>query len=217
MKIPIVCFHHLCVDLHYTEYSIEKFRLLISRLSTKYNFTNTAEISRKNISNPIILTFDDCYKDIFETLIWATNEYNIKPILYPVSGYIGERSLWNSKANYFSQHLTIRELAFLVKCGCEIGCHTHTHQNLTKFKSEDDLDREVKYSKTFLEDTFSQKILSLSLPFGTHNEFVRKYSNKFFSHVFSTERKSSETDFFSSKAIRRIVVSKNCSVESVYR
>ena len=55
----------------------------------------------------------------------------------------------------------------------EIGCHTHTHQNL-KLLDDNELKYEINSSKNILEQMLRKKINHFSIPFGTKDSFTEK-------------------------------------------
>ncbi len=58
----------------------------------------------------------------------------------------------------------------------EIGCHTHTHQNL-KLLEDHELNDEINTSKLILEKILKKKINHFSIPFGTKKSFSKKTIN----------------------------------------
>jgi peptidoglycan/xylan/chitin deacetylase (PgdA/CDA1 family) len=73
----------------------------------------------------------------------------------------------------------------------EIGCHTHSHQNL-QILNEDELNEEIRISKIFLEKTLDQEINHFSIPYGTKKNFSKKtletLSNFNFKTIVTTEQ-----------------------------
>lgn len=59
----------------------------------------------------------------------------------------------------------------------EIGCHTMTHQRLTKIR-EDQAYREILDSKLFLERIINKDIKSFSYPYGDYNNKIRNLVKK---------------------------------------
>jgi peptidoglycan/xylan/chitin deacetylase (PgdA/CDA1 family) len=59
----------------------------------------------------------------------------------------------------------------------EIGCHTMTHQRLTKIR-EDQAYREILDSKLFLEKIINKDIKSFSYPYGDYNNKIRNLVKK---------------------------------------
>ena len=67
----------------------------------------------------------------------------------------------------------------------EIGCHTHTHQNL-RLLDESELNYEINESKLALEKILKKKIKHFSIPFGTKKSFSKKTINLLKKYDFKT-------------------------------
>ena len=60
-----------------------------------------------------------------------------------------------------------KDIQFLINTGHTIGCHSATHQILSKIISEKELRKELLNSKNNLEKIFDIKIKHFAFPFGT--------------------------------------------------
>jgi peptidoglycan/xylan/chitin deacetylase (PgdA/CDA1 family) len=63
------------------------------------------------------------------------------------------------------------DLLDLSKSGFTIGCHTHTHPDLTDL-SVAEIEREVKGSKQILEDLLGQGVSAFCYPYGACNSLA---------------------------------------------
>ena len=59
------------------------------------------------------------------------------------------------------------DIKFLISSGHQIGCHTQSHQMLSKISSFNELNEELVFSKKKLEKDFDIKIKHFAFPFGT--------------------------------------------------
>lgn len=92
-----------------------------------------ADPERKMISKiifekkkPIVLTFDDGYKDAFTDALPVLKKYEFTGTFFIIKNYIG-------KDNY----MTADDIAKMKKEGMEIGSHSLTHPDLAKMDSAD--------------------------------------------------------------------------------
>ncbi len=106
-------------------------------------------------SKPVILTFDDGYRDFYTDVFPILKKYNVKAISYVVPGFL-------DKPN----NLTHKQLKEIKDNGLvEIGAHTvfHTYlrglnQKRAKF--------EIEQSKAMLENELGIKVVSFAYPYG---------------------------------------------------
>jgi len=108
-----------------------------------------------------LLTFDGCYDDQIENAVPVLQSFRFPATFFPVScelcDDIGEESVLRRHA--------LRDVA---KLGYTIGCHSHSHPDLTSL-SEAELHREVHGSKRILEDILGQPVNAFCYPYGTCN------------------------------------------------
>lgn len=79
-----------------------------------------------------------------------------------------------------------KEIGELLKHGMGIGCHSHTHFNLTKIENAED---EVRLSKDCLESFCQKKIRTFAYPFGdpeSFNDTLNKKLGNFFEGICTT-------------------------------
>lgn len=104
---------------------------------------------------PIVLTFDDGYRDLYTDVLPILKKQNVKAVAYIVPGFY-------DKPNYLYRW-QIYELA---NSGLvEIGAHTVHHVYLKGFPITA-AKYEIEQSKTMLEDTLHIPIVSFAYPYG---------------------------------------------------
>jgi len=136
------------------------------------DFKNDAAfISRLPLSQRPVISFDDGYRDTYETAYPILSEHGLTAKLFVITDMLGKTNSWD--ANFFGsfQHITIDEVKALSGAGWEIGSHTKSHRALTTLPPKL-LFEEVQSSKHFLEDHLGKAIESISFPFGKFNERV---------------------------------------------
>lgn len=111
----------------------------------------------KNIlpENPVILTFDDGYRDFYTDVFPILKKYKVKAIAYIVPNFL-------DKPNNMDTWM----LKELVKSGLvEIGAHSMNHSYLTELPQKS-VEYEVVESKKYLEKILGIPIVSFAYPYG---------------------------------------------------
>lgn len=106
---------------------------------------------------PIILTFDDGYKDFFETAYPELKKRNMKAVSFIITNDIGK-----------DQYMNESEIKEISKNGIEIGSHTLSHPDLSKL-ANDKANKEISDSKKTLEDLTGGKVISFCYPSGKYS------------------------------------------------
>jgi peptidoglycan/xylan/chitin deacetylase (PgdA/CDA1 family) len=111
-------------------------------------------------SRPVVLTFDDGYRDMYTTAFPILLAHHFKAVAYIVSGFVGS-----------SRNVTAEQIAEMDVNGIQIGAHTVSHADLTKI-SQADLSREVAESKASLEALTGHSVVDFCYPAGRYNDAV---------------------------------------------
>jgi len=124
------------------------------------------EKGRLKIEKPVILSFDDGYRDFYTDVFPILKKYNIKAVAYVNPGLL-------DKLNYMYWD-EVKEIA---KSGyVEIGAHSMSHRSLSSI-DEKSAEWEVRESKAMLEKQLNIPVTSFAYPFGHFNnqtiEFVK--------------------------------------------
>ncbi len=77
---------------------------------------------------PVILTFDDGYRDFADFALPLLQKYDFPATLYVVSGLVGATSRWLPGEDSRLPLLDWTDLARLPALGIEIGSHSMTHR-----------------------------------------------------------------------------------------
>ncbi len=113
---------------------------------------------------PVILTFDDGWKNQYEYAFPLLEKHNMKAVFF-----IFTNPLDHNKSKWMSWE-DVRELD---KAGMEIGGHTRTHPILTKISHDNKkLDDEILEPKHIIERELGHSIVSFAYPFGAKDEAV---------------------------------------------
>lgn len=168
-KIPILLYHYV----EYVKDRGDKIRISLNiepfifdqQIKTLkdagYTFITPREIPKyfsglKKIPvKPVILSFDDGYKDFYTDVFPVLKKYNVRAVAYIVPGFL-------DKPN----NLATWQLKEIAKSGLvEIGAHTMYHSFL-KGMDEKEAKLTIEQSKTYLEKNLGIKIVSFAYPYG---------------------------------------------------
>jgi len=126
-----------------------------------YTFITPAQLAdgfddkRRLPKKPLILSFDDGYRDFYTDAFPILKKYKIKSVVYLVPAFL-------DKPN----NMTTPQVEEIIKSGLvEIGAHTINHAHL-KGLDEKRAKEEIKKGKTMLEEAFNIKIVSFAYPYG---------------------------------------------------
>ncbi|HKF78783.1 MAG TPA: polysaccharide deacetylase family protein [Candidatus Dormibacteraeota bacterium] len=111
-------------------------------------------------AKPVILTFDDGYRDMFTTALPILHAHGFKAVSYVVSGFLNS-----------PRYLTNEMVLEMEAEGIEIGAHTVSHADLTRI-SAPNLQHEVFDSKSELEALVGHPVLDFCYPSGKFNDAV---------------------------------------------
>lgn len=114
-------------------------------------------------AKPILLTFDDGYKDNYTIAYPILRKYKFKATIFVISNYVGD-------ANHLSQN----QIKEMMKSGLiDIGAHTKSHPDLTTVPSEK-MYREIFGSKQSLTKYTGKPAIAFAYPIGRYNYEVVK-------------------------------------------
>lgn len=176
-KVPGLLFHSILpgsLQPNLSCISIDKFTKIIHQLKSigYHSITiSNASLTDDNFAEckKIIITFDDGFQSVYNHAIPILESVNFKVTIFCVTGFIGKSSTWDIYGN--SRHLDSKSIYNISQLGHEIGSHTCTHANLP-YLSDKNLMKELKDSKSRLEDITGKDVISISFPHGSWNQRV---------------------------------------------
>jgi peptidoglycan/xylan/chitin deacetylase (PgdA/CDA1 family) len=122
---------------------------------------------------PIILTFDDGYRDFLTAAMPVLRYYGFSATVFLVAERIGGVANWDSAYGEAAPLLSWQEVHALQDAGIELGCHSAMHWPMTGM-SFAELTEDTARSRAILEEGLGVTINSLAYPYGAENEFVRR-------------------------------------------
>ena len=126
---------------------------------------------------PIVITFDDGYKDNYTTAFPILKKYNFTATVFVITSNVGH-----------SNNLSWSQLKDLINNGWLVESHTVSHYDLTKLDSTK-LAQELNDSKTDLEKQLGTKVDYFAYPSGRFNKNVEMaVKNAGYLMAFTTQR-----------------------------
>lgn len=120
-----------------------------------YNFiVNGSELPEK----PVLITFDDGYKDNYTNAYPIMKKYGFKGTIFVVTGFLG----------VYDNYLTWEQAGELAENGFSIESHTHNHKSMTE-ASDDDISKELAKSRDTLKEKLGVEADFIAYPTGTYN------------------------------------------------
>lgn len=127
---------------------------------------------------PVILTFDDGYKDNYHNLLPLMNRYGYKGVIFLLGDTTIRYNYWDAdKGDHRDELMTPEQRAAFIKAGWEIGAHTMTHRDLTRL-DEQEAWREIVESKKALEAESGMPVQVFAYPFGFYNQRIKELTQK---------------------------------------
>ena len=167
-RVPILMYHSVA-EKPFTSNSILFVRPSELEAQLKYLSENNFQtITFEDLDNigaftkPILLTFDDGYKDSYTVLFPLLKKYDMKATVFIITDAV-----------YSAEFLSHEEIVEMSDSGLvSIQSHTVSHPYLTNIGNEKLL-RELSESKVFLEELTGKPVIALCYPTGKQNATVR--------------------------------------------
>lgn len=170
LHVPILMFHYveyvqdkgdtIRQSLDTTPYTLEQE--IITLKDSGYTFLTNHELSeildgtKPMPAKPVLLTFDDGYRDFYTSAYPILKKYNVKATEYLIAGFTG-----------YPNNMTEDQIKEIAKDGLvEIGVHTVHHLALKGLQLKT-LAYEVFESKKMIEDMIGEPTYSFAYPYGS--------------------------------------------------
>jgi peptidoglycan/xylan/chitin deacetylase (PgdA/CDA1 family) len=122
---------------------------------------------------PIILTFDDGYRDNYVNLLPMMKEFGFKGVLYLLGDASADYNFWDAdRGDHYDKLMSLEEKMAFVEAGWEIGAHSMTHPDLTSM-DYGQAKWEIEESKRRLEHDLHTEVLSFAYPGGNVDDRVK--------------------------------------------
>jgi peptidoglycan/xylan/chitin deacetylase (PgdA/CDA1 family) len=126
---------------------------------------------------PVLLTFDDGYKDNLKNAVPLLKKYGMTAQIFLLGKKV-DHNWWDEKDGPTFGIMNAEERKTLAQSGVfEIGSHGNDHLKLTEL-TDDKVFQEMLISKSTLEQEFQTKITSVAYPFGLSSPSVHASAKK---------------------------------------
>lgn len=123
---------------------------------------------------PVIITFDDAYKDFYELGYPLLKEFGMRAVIFALGDRSIKENSWDDPGKIpLAPLMNDEELQYLHNEGFEIGAHSCTHPKLTEIPIEE-AEREIVESKVALEKLLNTRVHSFCYPYGLENEKIHE-------------------------------------------
>ena len=173
VRVPILIYHYIeyiqdkndktRMALNTTPYTLEEEVKTLANAG--YTFMTNNELvavlrgKAKLPKKPILLTFDDSYRDFYIDAYPILKKYHAKATQFVISGFLG-----------YKNHLDINQLQEIARDGLvEIGDHTVHHVGLKGMPLQKVTD-EILESKVAIEQIIHKPVVSFAYPFGAFDQ-----------------------------------------------
>ncbi len=204
-KPPILMYHVIDMPQEpfpYLYVSPEHFEEQIKTLYHEgYSFLFPEELSLADqVSNPIVITFDDGYEQTYTKAFPILKKYNAKATLYIFSDAIGTEG-----------YCTPQQLYEMSDSGVfRIYSHTKTHSDLSEMTKEQ-IEQEFAESNDQICNITKREVTSVSYPYGFFNETVLEQARRYYRNGFSVNQPGEKTVY----EITRMTVEDTMSSEQL--
>lgn len=139
-------------------------------LNAGYTPITFEDLPRANqINKPVLLTFDDGYRDNYTELFPILKKYNVKATIFLISNVTGA-----------SKHLTADQIREMQASGLvSFQSHTMTHRYLDEL-SASELDKEMSVSRLQIARLTGREPFVLCYPSGRANALAKQYAAKYY-------------------------------------
>jgi len=197
--IPVLLYHHIGGTGKSSRYTISPDAFEAQMLSLKDWGYTTIPVSLLVTSitkgaylplKPIVITFDDGYRDVYQNALPIMERYGFAGTLYVIVNHIGG-----------NKYIKTAQLNEFVAKGWEIGSHSMTHANLRKTGTN--LTKEIMDSRLYLEDLLSTAVTSFAYPYGISspaiNQLVRDAGYKAGMGLGTSNRHTEKSRYYLSR------------------
>lgn len=174
VRVPVLLYHHV-KPLRPSDNAIERgltispaqFRQEIAFLARRrYRVLTAAQVvaalhsGRRLPSRPVVLSFDDGYRDNATTVIPVLRRYRMRATFFLAAGLVGR-----------ARYVTWRQVRSMARMGMDIEAQTLTHPDLTRVPPAQ-ARREIAGSRARLQARVRRPVRLFAYPYGSYNRFI---------------------------------------------
>jgi peptidoglycan/xylan/chitin deacetylase (PgdA/CDA1 family)/glycosyltransferase involved in cell wall biosynthesis len=135
------------------------------------NFLDQSRSLASFPKKPILLTFDDGYKDNLENAAPILKEFGFKGTVFVLSDRSMAHNEWDTSTDPTEPRHELMNREQIQQCstlGLSVGSHGRSHRDLTTLSREESWD-EIRLSKLELENQLQAKIVAFAYPYGKYD------------------------------------------------
>lgn len=165
--------------------------LFLSEIDTAFNY-----------DKPIIITFDDGYKNVYDNAFPILTKYNLKSNFYIITRWMDGQTYVNED---MVKQMDKSEIV-------EIGSHTLTHIQLG-VSSYEQQETELKESKDDLEKLLGKQIDTIAYPYGSYNSNTINITKKYYKYAVTVNSDYNYQNKMNKYSLNRIKIARSISFE----
>jgi len=188
--VPILMYHHIRINPKPNDSVLAALSVSPTQLEQQLTYLsshNYSAITLDELSdaldgkvslpeNPVVLTFDDGYKNFYENAFPLLKKYHMKAVQFVATDVV------NTQAYLTWDQITEMNKSRLI----EFGAHTRHHANLPELSPNSIVD-EIMGSKIKLERHLRKQVNWFAYPYGSYNDFIKQtVANSGFKGAVST-------------------------------
>jgi len=161
-SVPVLLYHHVSPDRPITPSGFEaQLRFLLDQQYRCFSMGDLLHVVRgeKAVGQPaFVLTFDDGYRDNWEHVFPILEKLSIPATIYLVTERVGAEGF-----------LTWADIKTMAASGLvTFGSHTHTHRHFIRQQPYENLEEELRQSKSLIEAHLHAPCEHLAWPWGDY-------------------------------------------------
>jgi peptidoglycan/xylan/chitin deacetylase (PgdA/CDA1 family) len=183
-SVPILMYHRIAAG---GPVALERFRVAPDLFASQMASLHRAGYRTIGLGNwigamarheplpekPVILTFDDGYRDFLTTATPVLRAHGLSATVFLVAERIGGTADWDAGYGECAPLLSWEEVRALREVGTEFGCHSLVHWPMTAMRRSE-LAEDTVRARAILEEGLATPVTALAYPYGAENEFVRR-------------------------------------------
>lgn len=187
-SLPILTFHDIENSSSAITFPPDVFQLTL-RMFAEEGYSTislSSMIECMSVDKPfperaLVLTFDDGYESTYKQALPVLQKYGMTATVFLVMGDQMKKSDSEHLPTLSGRKMLSWENIYeMQSAGIDFGSHTLTHPDLTQLPLEH-IDREIRESKTKLEDTLGREVSAFAYPYGYHTRRIREIVKKYYS------------------------------------
>jgi peptidoglycan/xylan/chitin deacetylase (PgdA/CDA1 family)/GT2 family glycosyltransferase len=180
--VPILMYHRIAADGPTT---LERYRVVPKVFADQltalyqagyrtigiYDWILALEQDEPLTGKPIVLTFDDGYRDFLTNAMPILRVHGFSATVFLVAERVGGISDWDAEYGESASLLSWDEVRALQEAGIHFGCHSSLHRPLTGMSFKE-LTEDIVRARAILEEGLGTPVTALAYPYGLVNKFV---------------------------------------------